>query len=180
VTIAANVTGSGNSFNFSDTAFNVVVDTVNGVNGITTNAGDATLSTTALSGGLILNQPINVGSSNTLTLTTNNGIILQNPPTSPTSFGGLITAGTLTGSAGGVTLDLVANNISNFGPFTTPSCLGGSCIGLFVATNLTVDGAITTGGGDIDLFASSTNTLTQAPLSVITAPARSMLASSAM
>ena len=70
-TIAANVTGLGNAFSFTDVN-DLIVGTVDTVSGITTNGGNVTLD---VGGSLTLNQPINGG--NDIILISNNPMTIN-------------------------------------------------------------------------------------------------------
>jgi hypothetical protein len=109
-TLAASVTGAGNSFLFRNDSLDLAIGTVGAVVGITTNGGAITLETTN-SGNLALSQAVSTGSSAVSTVTlTSAGTISGN---------GAITAGTLTGSSGGNASILGLNAVGTLGSFTS-------------------------------------------------------------
>ena len=128
VTLAAQITGAGNSFQLKDTGGTLTVGSpsstlveqgigappnqmlsMGGLSGVTTNDGNITLET-AVSGGIVIGQPVNAGAG-VVTLTSVGTI------TEPA--GGLITTKTtLTGSSiGGASL-AQGNRVGTFGPFS--------------------------------------------------------------
>ncbi|HWO57677.1 MAG TPA: filamentous hemagglutinin N-terminal domain-containing protein, partial [bacterium] len=126
-TIAANITGAGNPFSFTQAA-TFDVGTVGSIVGVTTSNGAITL--TASAGNLTMSQSVNSGAATT-SLNSTAGLINQT--------GGTVTAGTLTGSAAtSVNLGTVA--ATNLGAFSA-----GTTLTLVDAGGLNVTGAV--GGG---------------------------------
>ena len=152
--LAAQVTGSGNAFDFNNTATALTVDTVGGLSGVTTNGGNIVLQTTT-SGNITLNQPLNA----------NNGTA----STSGAGAVGLSSAGGINGANAtnlivASSLDiLAANSISLFntgGITTLVGTLGAEVTGagqsfeFGVAGSITVDtvGAVTASGLSVPQF----------------------------
>ena len=103
--LAAQVTGLGLSLTFNNTATNLAVDTVTLVNGITTNGGAVTLSTTT-SGNITLNQPIVASGATAIpTVTLTSAGSISEPLTT-----GTITASGLSVTANGGNAVLEATN----------------------------------------------------------------------
>ena len=147
ITLAANITPAGNAFTYTGDANAVVVGSIDGVNGITTNNGNVTIGTT---GPLALNQPINAG---TATVTLNAGAIGQ-------TAAGPITTGALIGTVGTTAVLNQGNAITNLGPFATGGnfTLNDVSGGLFLTGNVGAGGgavSITTAGGALALQGNS-------------------------
>ncbi|MGH8217747.1 MAG: filamentous hemagglutinin N-terminal domain-containing protein [Steroidobacteraceae bacterium] len=157
-TLAANSTGSGNSFTFIN-AGPLTVGAVGGITGVTTNA--AAISLTTSSGGLTLAQSVGSGGS---------PVNLTAAGTISASGAGLInTAGTLTTvSAGGTTLAANTSAVGSFNATNTGSGgvqlvnaapltiaaisqSGGGLVSVNNTGTITVAGTVAAGGGDIGL-----------------------------
>ena len=144
--LAANITGAGASLSFNDTAPTSRSAAVGGVNGIATNAGDVTLTTTS-SGNLTLNRKIDAGAGNNVTL---------NAAGSVTQNGGVITAGSLTGSSiGGATLGQ-GNLVATLSSWTDTGA-GVTGLAFNDATALSVGGAVSSVSGPVELTVGTGN-----------------------
>jgi hypothetical protein len=159
--LAAAVTGAGKSFTY-DSAVNLAITTVNGVSGVATNAGDITVQALG-SKNITLDQAVNAGGSNNVSLTAGGSI-------SQGAAAGVVTANQLTADAtGDVSLASFANNVNkitgsaggNFafldsGALTVPaagiSAGNGKEIALTTeAGGLTLSGALTAVSGTLNL-----------------------------
>ncbi len=148
-TLAASVTGTGNSFLFRNDSLDLTIGTVGALSGITTNGGAVTLSTTT-SGNIVLNQPIVASGATpipTVTLSSA-GAISQ-------AAAGTITATSLsvTDSGGNAVLE-AANAVGTVA--ASMNFAGGAFTFNDNATALTVGtvnglSGITTSNGDINL-----------------------------
>jgi hypothetical protein len=134
ITLAANITPAGNAFTYSGDVNAVIVGSLDGINGITTNNGNVTLGS---SGALSITQPINAG---TAIVTLNNGSVTQ-------AAAGIITAGTLTGNVTTSAILDQNNAITNLGAFTT----NGNFTLNDASGGLTLTGAVNAGTGAVSL-----------------------------